>query len=137
MSNHAARVRLKKSSEIGPSIKIAIVVLVCLMIIFPLYQHVLSHYSAEWPSVAAHVLETRIAIVGTQDHAYRPGEIDYQVEAHVIYELNGVHHDGWVPASNIVADRIYLQYWLSQRKSKLCIVHWNPRNPADIEAVLS
>jgi hypothetical protein len=139
MSNHSAKakVRQKQTSETGLSMKIAIAVLVCLMITFPLYQHVLDHSSAGWPSVAAHVLETRITVVGTQDHAYRAGEIDYQVEAHVVYELNGIHHDGWLPASGISADRIYLQYWLSQRKSKLCIVHWNPHNPSDIEVVLS
>jgi hypothetical protein len=137
MSNHAARARHRKAPEISRVEKIAVAIFVLVAVTFPFYQHVWTRYPAEWPSVAAHVLETRIAIVGIRDHAYRPGEIDYQVEAHVLYELDGTRHDAWLPASDISADRIYLQYWLSQRTSKLCTVHWNPRNPSDIKVMLS
>jgi hypothetical protein len=35
-----------------------------------------------------------------------------------------------------MTDRSWLEFWLSQRTSKTCTVRWNPRNSADIEAVL-
>jgi len=68
---------------------------------------------------------------------YKSGIIEYRAEAHVIYELNGVHHDAWVPASGIETDRSYLTFWLWLRKSKEALIYWNPRNPSDVQAVLN
>lgn len=93
--------------------------------------------SQPWPSVTAQVLETRIIAVAAEEHPFGPGTILYRAQAHVSYQMDGKRIDRWLPASNTSRDRAYLQLWLSQRKSKTCMVHWNPRNPADMEAVLN
>jgi hypothetical protein len=138
MSNHHARLKPpeKHKDRLFATFVVA-AILGILAVTF--YEGFLSQRSGQiWPSVTGHVLQTRIVLVGARGGgAYRPGIIDYRAEAHVAYDLNGVHHDEWLPASNVVSDKAYLEFWLSQKESKLCIVHWNPRNPADIEAVLS
>src|ERR1700739_2853736 len=93
----------------------------------------IEHYRFDrpWPSVTARVLATRIVTLGAQDGYYR-GVILYRAEAHVIYQLNGKQMERWLPASGMHSDRVYLAFWLSQKKSKTCIVHWNPNNPSDV-----
>jgi hypothetical protein len=96
------------------------------------------HFNRPWPSVTGHVLETRVAVEGTRDGGqFGPGVILYRVEAHVTYQINGQQFDRWLPASETDHDKAYLELWLAQKKNKLCIVHWNPDNPLDIEVVLS
>jgi hypothetical protein len=51
--------------------------------------------------------------------------------------VNGKQFERWLPAGEINRDKAYLNFWLSQKSNKLCIVHWNPNNPSDIEAVLA
>lgn len=89
-----------------------------------------------WPSISAQVLETRIVTLGAVDATYRGGVILYRAEVYVSYELNGKEIRRWLPASDTYSDKGYLAFWLSQKKSKVCIVHWNPNNPSDMEAVL-
>ncbi len=117
---------------------VAITSVVLALIAVPFYQRYLkSRIDLSHPSVAGTVIETRITVVGTQPQTYRSGIIEYRVEAHVTYDLGGVHHDAWVPASNVGADRAYLAFWLSLKKSKQALIYWNPRNPADVQAVLN
>ena len=66
-----------------------------------------------------------------------PGEIDYVVEARVRYNKDGNLQDAWIRASEVFTSHAEIEFWLSQKKSKLCIVRWNPRNPSLIRAVLS
>jgi len=137
MSNHHVRPKRSPSHK-DPFLATLLVARILAILTIPFYERFLSRrFDPTWPSVSGRVEETRIVIVGTRDHAYRPGEIDYRAEVRVVYGLNGISHDEWLPASNIVSDRAYLEFWLSERRSKLCIVHWNPRIPSDIEAVLS
>lgn len=89
-----------------------------------------------WPTVTAQILETRVVAVGAEEHPFSAGTIRYQIEAHVTYDLRGKHFDRWLPASGIKRDKAYLESWLSQKKSKVCNVRWNPKNPSDAEAVL-
>jgi hypothetical protein len=89
-----------------------------------------------WPSVAGQVLETRIGVVTLVEHQYRPSEIVYQVQAHVTYERDGTDYNTWLPVSKLSTDKAFLEFWLSQKKSKICTVRWPPKNPTYTEAVL-
>jgi hypothetical protein len=102
-----------------------------------LHRYFGSRFDLDWPSVTGQVIETRIIVVGTTPQVYRSGVIKYRAEAHVVYDLNGIHHDAWVPASNVVSDRMYLAFWLSLKKSKTALIYWNPQNPSYVQAVLS
>jgi hypothetical protein len=134
MSNHHAKPLPARHKDRLPKILVSTAVVVAFISLFS-YEH--QRFNRPWPSVAARVLEARVVVIGTEDHAYRAGSVLYRAEAHVSYEVNGTHFELWLPASNIDSDKAYLQIWLSQKKSKLCIVHWNPNNPADIEAILN
>lgn len=88
------------------------------------------------PSVSGKVLNTRISVVGIGDSVYRGGQIYYRAEAEVVYSVDKADHDAWIPASKTFASRAELEFWLSQKDPKNCIVRWNPQNLGDIEAVL-
>lgn len=134
MSNHHAR---PKPSNYKDS-SLAMLVLIAVVFTFiGLWVFEKERVEAPWPSVAGRVLETRVAVVGSREGGYRPGVILYRVEAHVTYTVNGQAFDRWLPASDVYGDKADLEFWLSEKKDKLCIVHWNPKNPLDIEAVLS
>ena len=138
MSNHHARLKQRKNfgSILVPGVVVASVIFA--LIASQFYQRYLkSRVDPAWPSVAGKTIETRITVIGTQPQMYKSGVIEYRAEAHVIYELNGVHHDAWVPASGIETDRSYLTFWLWLRKSKEALIYWNPRNPSDVQAVLN
>ena len=92
---------------------------------------------ADWPSVAAHVLDTRVVVVGTMEHANAPGEIDYRAEILASYDLNGEHHQEWLAASDEYSERWRASFRAWRKKGSICIVRWNPRNPQDRIAVLS
>ena len=109
-----------------------------ILIVISLVAFMTKRFERPWPSVVGHVLETRVSAVASQDGGtLQAGLIMYRVEAHVTYEVNGEKFDRWLPASDIKSDKTYLEFWLSQKKNKLCIVHWNPGNPSDIEALLT
>jgi hypothetical protein len=94
--------------------------------------------SEDWSEATGDVLETRITIIGSRDRGqYRAGELDYIAEAHVKYEKDGISRDEWIPASEQFTNRPQLESWLSQKKSTLCIVRWNTRNPPQIRAMLT
>lgn len=138
MSNHAARPKLKNTIYFGferddlAALILAFVIGLLLLITHPWNRGDRSN----WPSVAGQVIETRIGVVNLLAHAYRPSEIIYQVEAHVTYEREGTQYNTWLPASEQSSDKEFLEFWLSQKKSKTCTVHWAPKNPAYTEAVL-
>ena len=90
---------------------------------------------ADWPSARAKILATRISVVGAHE-SNRGGFATYRVEARVVYTSGGISRDAWVRASDVMSDRSWLEFWLSQRTSKTCTVRWNPHNPNDVEAVL-
>src|SRR5277367_1250361 len=137
MSNH--HVRPKRSDRFSGMLvpAVAVISVVLALIAVPFYQRYLkSRIDLSHRAVVGKVIVTRITVVGTLPQAYRSGIIQYRAEAHVTYDLNGVHHDAWVPASSVEADRAYLAFWLSLKKSRQALIYWNPRNPADIQAVL-
>jgi hypothetical protein len=134
MSNHHARPKPATGRDKLLAALVATAVVVAFVVGATLAR---KRFDQSWPSVTAHVLETRVVVVGTGEGGYGPGAIFYRVEAHVAYEVNGKRFDRWLPASDINRDKAYLELWLSQKKNKLCIVHWNPNNPSDIEAVLT
>jgi hypothetical protein len=128
MSNHHARP--KRRERFGAIFVPAVVVvsIVLVLIASPFYQrHLKSRIDLSRPSVTGKVIETRIIVVGTQPQAYRSGIIEYRAEAHVIYNLNGVQHDAWVPASSVETDRAYLAFWLFLNKSKQALIYWSPQ----------
>jgi hypothetical protein len=138
MSNHAARPKQKKSRRAQISWNIFGVVFLVVAVASPL---LVAHpwtkdERVNWPSVTGQVLETRIVVANQTEHQYQPGEVDYRVEAHVTYERAGIQHNTWLPASRPVSDKAFLEFWLSQKKSKTCTVRWPPKNPAAIEAAL-
>lgn len=139
MSSHHARIGKNQRWNSRRQVEaIGVTSVLIAILAIPFYEHFVNkHYARDWPSVTGHVLETRIVTLGSEDRAYRPGEILYRVEAHVVYKVNGEQFDRWLPASDINSEKTYLQFWLSQKKNKLCIVHWNPDNPSDIEALLT
>jgi hypothetical protein len=115
MSNHhARRKRLDRFRDIlVPAVAVVSVVLT--LIASPFYRrHLKSRIDLAHPWVAGKVIETRISVVGTQPQAFRSGIIEYRAQAHVIYDLNGIPHDAWVPVSNVGDDRMLLAFWLSQ-----------------------
>ena len=137
MSNHHARARARERRTRKFVLILVGALIVLAIIVHPLYERFLhQRLDDSWPSVNGTLLETRIVVVGNEAHAYHPGEIDYRVEAHVAYDMNGVHHDAWLPASNTASDRTFLAFWLSLKKSKLAVIYWNPTNPSYIQAVL-
>jgi hypothetical protein len=75
-------------------------------------------------------------VVNLIEQQYRPSIIVYQVEAHIIYERDGNQYNAWLPVSKQSTDKAFLEFWLSQKKSRTCTVRWPPRNPASVEAVL-
>ena len=139
MSNHAARPRPKKSVYFGferddlAALILAFVIGLLLLILHPWNRDDRSN----WPAITGHVLETRIGAVSLIDQRYRSGDIVYQVQAHVTYERNGTVYDAWLPVPKESTDKAFLEFWLSQKKSKICTVRWPPKNPAYAEAVLS
>jgi hypothetical protein len=142
MSNHGLTVashpvkrrplRPRSALALGTALIVALFALFALVLWHPR----LGPNRSEWPSVPGQVVGQRISIVDYHDHPYRPATFEYRAEAEVIYALDNSNHDTWLPASEIFTSREELQFWLSQRKSKNCIVRWYPRNPADVEAVL-
>ncbi|HEX3436431.1 MAG TPA: hypothetical protein VHT24_06650 [Pseudacidobacterium sp.] len=92
MSNHAVKPKMPQSWK-HPKVWNAFGILFFVFAVaFPL---LIAHpwtkdYKISWPTVTGQVLETRIVVVGQIEHQYQPGEIDYQAEAHVIFERNGV-----------------------------------------------
>ena len=84
----------------------------------------------DWPAVPGHVLETRIVAIHQRDHELGPGEVDYQVGAHVIYERDGA------PFQNNLQTRHFLNSGYHKKKDKSCTVRWPPKNPVSTEAVL-
>jgi hypothetical protein len=141
MSNHHARQAPPQRKSFRVPWVVALSILVSLMFVLPLIHLWWRQNSTpqdSWPSVGAHVLGTRIVTIGAFDGgSYHGGVIEYRAEAHVAYELNGVHRDEWLPASDISSDRLFLQFVLWQKKDKLCTVRWNPKNPSNAIAVLS
>ena len=138
MSNHAVRPRPKKSTYLGFSRSAWAILILVFAIGLPL---LVAHPWTKddrlnWPSVAGQVLETRIGVVTLVEHQYRPSEIVYQVQAHVTYERDGTDYNTWLPVSKLSTDKAFLEFWLSQKKSKICTVRWPPKNPTYTEAVL-
>jgi hypothetical protein len=137
MSNHAARPKPKRT-YLGLSQSALAVLILMFGIGLPL---LITHPWTKddrlnWPSVNGQVLETRLVVVNQQPHQYRPSEIIYQVQAHVMFERDGVQYDTWLPTSKQDNDKAFLEFWLSQKKSKTCTVRWPPKNPSYVEAVL-
>jgi hypothetical protein len=138
MSNHAGRLQPKRSIYFGfergdlAALILGLVIGLALLIAHPWYGD--SHSS--WPSVSGHVLETRIVVVHLLEHQYIPSEILYQVQGHITYERDGKQYNSWLPVSKQSTDKGFLEFWLSQKKSKVCTVRWPPKNPSSIEAVL-
>jgi len=62
--------------------------------------------------------------------------IVYQVEAHVAYERDGTTNNAWLPVPKQSTDKAFLEFWLSQKKSKTCTVRWALNNPTYTEVVL-
>ena len=102
------------------------------LIVHPWYGD--SH--SNWPSVTGQVLETRIVVIPMLEHRYTPSEILYQLQVHVAYERNGAQSNTWLPVAKQSTDKAFLEFWLSQKKSKICSVRWPPKNPAYVEAIL-
>jgi hypothetical protein len=73
------------------------------------------------------VLETRIAICGTQDSLFG-GYILYRIEAHVRYDRHGQVQDRWMPASEISSSRDTLALRLVKPPGA-CEVYWAPGHP--------
>jgi hypothetical protein len=90
-----------------------------------------------WPTATAHISGIRIVAVAAEEHAFASGSILYRVEAHVSFERKGKPVDRWAPASEIKRDKAYLESWLAKKKQDSCLVRWNPKNPDDVEAVLT
>jgi hypothetical protein len=133
MSNHHARPAKKRS---GIVLQLLLPPLLVLVIAIPFIEWLMSRSLQAWPSVNGRLLETRIAVVGTQLHQYEPSEIQYRVEAHVAYNVKETHYDVWAPASDIKTDRDYLAFWLSLKKSQEAVIYWNPKDPSDVDVVL-
>ena len=138
MSNHTARAKPKKSIYFGfQRDDLLALILACVIGLTLLIAYLWKRDTrANWPSVTGQVLETRIVVVNLIDQRYRSGTIVYQAEAHVVYERDGVKQSTWSVASDQTSDKAFLEYWLSQKKSKTCTVRWPPDNPAYAEAVL-
>ena len=140
MSNHHAKPKRPVKRFLRPPWVVSLALLICAMAAFPVFYQWWRWNSApqaDWPSVGARVLETRIVVVDVINHAYRGGEIDYRAEAHVAYDLDGVHHDEWLPASDVYSDKLSLQFLLWQKRNKLCTVLINPKNAKDKIVVLT
>ena len=73
------------------------------------------------------ILETRIAVRGTHQSQFS-GAIQYCIEAHVRYELNGQIQDRWMVASDVTSSRDILALRLVQQP-KTCEVYWAPHHP--------
>jgi hypothetical protein len=138
MSNHAARPKRKKLIYFGfERDHLAALILGLGIGLFLLILHPWNRDDRpNWPTVGGHVLETRIVVVHLLEHKYIPSEIVYQVQAHVAYEHNGTEYNAWLPVPKQSTDKAFLEFWLSQKKSKTCTVRWPPKNPAYVEAVL-
>jgi hypothetical protein len=138
MSNHAAKPRPKKLIYFGFERSDLAALILAFMIAFVLLA--LHSWTKDgrldWPAVTGQVLETRIEVVGLVDQRYRSGDVVYQVQAHVTYERDGKQYNSWLPVSKQSTDKGFLEFWLSQKKSKACTVRWPPKNPAYVEAVL-
>ena len=72
------------------------------------------------------VLETRIVVYSTQDSSYG-GTILYRLETHVIFDVNGLKQDRWIPASEANSSREELQLLVSPNPAN-CMVSWPPRH---------
>jgi len=138
MSNHAVKTRPKKLIYLGfERGDLAALILAFVIGSVLLVVHLSTKDSrVDWPSVTGQVIETRITVVQMIEKEHQPGMIVYQVEAHVTYERDGTQFNSWLPVSEQSTDRAFLEFWLSQKKSKTCTVRWPPKNPTYIEAVL-
>jgi Protein of unknown function (DUF3592) len=138
MSNHAARPRLKKSIYLGfERSDLAALILALVIGLVLLGAHFWRRDSRlNWPSVRGQVIETRIAVLNIIEQEHQPGMIVYQVEAHVTYERDGKQYESWLPVPKRSTDKAFLEFWLSQKKSKACTVRWPPKNPSYVEAAL-
>jgi hypothetical protein len=113
----------------------AVIVVILLTVGLPVY-YVAQVRDSKWPSTRAQLLGTRIQVVNVIDSPYRSDNLLYEVEAHVAYDLKGQHYDQWLPASESSRDQAYLALIVSRSQPNVCTVHWNPRNPSNIRAVL-
>jgi hypothetical protein len=134
MSNHSYRKPKPHESHTGLAIAVTILIVVLIYFLNFGSRH---NPHANWHVSPAQVLETRITLQGTRDAAEaRPAEIYYQGEAHVTYTADSKQYDQWLPATNTIADRAWLAFYMSQHSTKTAEVKWNPANPSQAVVIL-
>lgn len=99
-------------------------------------QHFYRASIPNWPSAVGQVVGNRIVVVGTQERGYSSGAILYRAQVDVKYTRDGVQETQWFPVYRVDSSRAYLEFWLKSKKSKQCMIRWNPRNPEDVVVTL-
>ena len=134
MSNHAYHQPTLHKSRTAQAFAVTILIVILIYFLNFGPQH---NPHANWHISPAHVLETRITLQGTRDAGEaRPAEIYYRGEAHVTYTADSKQYNQWLPATNTIADRVWLAFYMSQHSAKAAEVKWNPNNPSQAVVIL-
>ncbi len=128
----------KRKTSIGALVSVIILIAVMLALPFFFLQH---HFALTkhpgWNPSEVQVLGTRIVTVYATDAGQaHPATFYYRAEAEVQYQVNGESFDVWLPASRTTSDRLALQLWLSDKKTKFATVLWDPKKQGNGEVKL-
>jgi hypothetical protein len=108
---------------------VSLLLFVALLVLRPMWTPTIEDSHA---TAAGKVLETRIAVVGSQESNFG-GRILYRIEALVRYDLHGQVQERWMPASEVTSDRDLLTLRLVKRS---CEVYWTPYYPDNANCLL-
>lgn len=136
--NHHARHKVPKAEPISFGRIMALIVVAALGMaaLLAWRQHLYRASIPDWPSAVGQVVGNRIVVVGTQERSYQPDAILYQAEVDVKYTRDGVQTTRWFPVYRVDSSRADVALWLESKKSKQCMIRWNPRNPEDVVVTL-
>jgi hypothetical protein len=73
------------------------------------------------------ILATRI-VVDNIRHTRFGGRVDYRLEAHVSYDLNGSPQDRWLTADTVGTSRETIAAQIDGNPRN-CLVYWRPNHP--------
>jgi hypothetical protein len=126
-----------KKTSAGLFLSIAFVLFVIALPFFFLKHHFALTQHPDWNPTEVQVLGTRVVTAYATDAGQsHPATFYYRAEAEVQYVADGKKFDVWLPASKATSDRLDLELWLSDKKSRFATVLWNPKKPGEGEVKL-
>jgi hypothetical protein len=113
------------SNSLWPIVSIFLAVTAVAILFYMLLEHQ-RNITNSWPQTTGALIETNLRVVGMRQTWTNGGGAVFQAYAHVQYNANGQHIDGWYPVMAPSRDREWLSFVLKTKNSAL--VRWNPKS---------